>query len=157
MNRCRFQCLKNGLLLSQFFPPFLSIVTAFWAEDCCHLFWGGVGGVLPAAPLGRPLLGLGDSWCIYFIYIPWSILLQNDVNNMFRTQVEPIGIRCIFFSHDMTCVLYLGSCVWVCVWAGGGGVIPIQKNSPQLGDRYFLEKKRNIWFQNWFFFFRHLQ
>ena len=27
--------LKNRLWLSEFFPPFLSIISAFW-EDCCH-------------------------------------------------------------------------------------------------------------------------
>ena len=71
---------------------------------------------------------------------PLSILLQSDVNNMFKTEVEPIGIRFLFFSCDMlsmNCVLYLGSCVCVCV--GGGGL--------QLGSGYFLEKKKNIWFQ----------
>lgn len=42
MNRCHLHYLKNGLPLPQFFPPFLSIVSAFW-EDCpqfsgpCHL------------------------------------------------------------------------------------------------------------------------
>lgn len=81
---------------------------------------------------------------------PWSILLQNDVNNMFKTQVEPVGIRCIFFSCDLlsvTCVLYLSSCVCVC-WRGGGWVGGLSpKNSPQLGYGYFLEKKKNIFFQ----------
>ena len=70
VNRCHFQCVKNGLLPSQFFPPFLSIdllLSELWAEDCCQ-FRGGGGAVLPAAPLGRPLLGLGDSWCIYISF-----------------------------------------------------------------------------------------
>ena len=52
------------------------------------------------------------------------ILLQSDVNNMFKTEVEPIGIRFLFFSCDMlsmNCVLYLGSCVCVCVGGRGGG------------------------------------
>ena len=50
VNRCHLNYLKNGLPLPQFFPPFLSIVSAFW-EDCpqssgpCHL---------SLLPLGRP-------------------------------------------------------------------------------------------------------
>ena len=50
VNRCRFQCLKNGSLLSQFFPPFLSIVGAFW-EDC-RQFSGHVACCF--YPFGRP-------------------------------------------------------------------------------------------------------
>ena len=60
VNRCRFQYVKNGLLLSQFFPPFLSI-DLLLSELRIVASLGGGGAVSPAAPLGRPLLGLGDS------------------------------------------------------------------------------------------------
>ena len=58
VNRCRFQCVRNGLLPSQFFPPFLSI-DLLLSE--LRIFASLGGAVSPAAPLGRPLLGLGDS------------------------------------------------------------------------------------------------
>ena len=67
VNRCHFQCLKNGLLLSQFFLPFLSIVTAFSAKNCSQFFLGGET-VSPATPLGRPVLGLGDS-CAFISHL----------------------------------------------------------------------------------------
>ena len=60
VNRCRFQCVKNGLLLSQFLPPFLSI-DLLLSELRIVASLGGGGAVSPAAPLGRPLLELGDS------------------------------------------------------------------------------------------------
>ena len=58
VNRCRFQCVKNGLLPSKFFPPFLSI-DLLLSE--LRIVASLRGAVSPAAPLGRPLLGLGDS------------------------------------------------------------------------------------------------
>lgn len=58
VNRCRFECVKNGLLPSQFFPPFLSI-DLLLSE--LRIFASLAEAVSPAAPLGRPLLGLGDS------------------------------------------------------------------------------------------------
>ena len=58
VNRCRFQCVKNGLLPSQFFLPFLSI-DLLLSE--LRIVASLRGAVSPAAPLGRPLLGLGDS------------------------------------------------------------------------------------------------
>ena len=60
VNRCRFQCVKNGLLPSQFFPPFLSI-DLLLSELRTVASLGGGAAVSFAAPLGRPLLGLGDS------------------------------------------------------------------------------------------------
>ena len=49
---------KNGLLPSQFFPSFLSI-DLLLSE--LRIVASLRGAVSPAAPLGRPLLGLGDS------------------------------------------------------------------------------------------------
>ena len=50
VNRCHLHYVKNGLPLPQFFPPFLSIVSAFW--EYCPQFSGPCH--LSLLPLGRP-------------------------------------------------------------------------------------------------------
>ena len=60
---------------------------------------------------------------------------------MFKTQVEPVGIRCIFVSCDllsMICVLTSGH---VCVFFGGGRGLSTE------GMDIFLRKRKTFGFK----------
>ena len=53
VNRCRFQCVKNGLLPSQFFPPFLSIDLLLSELRIVASLEGGGGGCLACRSPGE--------------------------------------------------------------------------------------------------------